>query len=423
MSTSQERPSAMPRSDLPIEPLTEAEARHAEVEALQRTVESNPETIESRRRGRLEAETRRISEEVTRQAQERLRQERARRERLAEPTSGMDETETEIETLGAEEVTSPGRGLPEPTTIEQVLLALDGTSYAERSLPYALALATHTHASILIAHVQEDGSARTHTVLAKALATPTKEAPVRDVQEVAKYLNAIRVRAASSVPRVETVTLSADTAADGLVALLARTHADVVVLATHARHGLERRILGSVGDTLIQLTHVPLLLIPPGMEVSAVQAPTFQRILVPLDGSVVAEQALAPVLTLAKSFTRNSHGEMEIVLYHVVESRVTRPEGVRYVQDVRERLRRMELPATISITAAVMVGSPPGSITSAAIHGVVTEPTYPRRFDLVAMATHGRGGFQRWLLGSVAEYLLAHVSVPMLLVRPEQTDI
>ena len=93
------------------------------------------------------------------------------------------------------------------------------------------------------------------------------------------------------------------------------------------------------------------------------------------------------------------------------------------MQEMRERLLEAGLPAEVSLTATAMVGSPPGSITSAAIHGVITEPDYPQRFDLVVMATHGRGGFQRWLYGSVAEYVLSHIAVPTLLVHPEQTDM
>ena len=44
------------------------------------------------------------------------------------------------------------------------------------------------------------------------------------------------------------------------------------------------------------------------------------------------------------------------------------------------------------------------------------------RCDLIAMATHGRGGFQHWVLGSVTERVLGTTKLPMLVVRPEETD-
>lgn len=417
MSTPNTPQSAVPENALPSEPLTEVDARRAEAEALQRTQETSQETIESRRRGRIEAETRRISEEVTRQAQERLRLEREQREQPVGIANGTDLSETAT----AAGVDASRRGLPEPAHMERVLVALDGTSYAERALPYCMALAARAHATLILAHVIE--TELTGNALSKAMHHAKSEVRMRGMQSVDAYLDTLSEYTETSVARVGTTVLTADTAADGLVALLARTDADIVALATHARQGLERRILGSVGDTLIQRTSVPVLLIPPGVDLQNAPAPTFRRILVPLDGSMAAEQALAPVLALAKSAASDDHHRMDIVLYHVVESRVTRPDGVRYVEDVRERMLQTGLPESVSVTAAAMVGSPPGSITSAAIHGLTSEPTYPERFDLVAMATHGRSGFQRWLYGSVAEYLLSHLSVPILLVRPEQSDM
>lgn len=409
---------AAPKNPLPAaEPLTEMEARRAEAEALQRTQETSQEVIESRRRGRIEAETHRISDEVTRQAQERLRLEREQRERLIRPTN--DPGQLEIATAAG--VDAPRRTLPEPAHIDRVLVALDGTPYAERALPYCVAFAARMNAGMILAHVIETELAG--NVLSKVIDHAKSEERMRGMRSVDTYLDTLSAYIDTSVAHVETTTLTADTAADGLIALLARTDAGVVALATHARQGVERRLLGSVGDTLIQCACVPVLLIPPGVDVQDTPAPTFRRILVPLDGSMAAEQALAPVLALAKSTANDNHHRMDIVLYHVVESRVTRPDGVRYVEEVRKRMLRTELPETTSVTAVAMVGSPPGSIASAAIHGLTSEPTYPERFDLVAMATHGRSGLQRWLYGSVAEYLLSHLSVPILLVRPEQSDM
>lgn len=419
MSSPVERQPVVQQTDLPKEPLSEAESRRAEAEALHRTLETSDEATESRRRGRIEAETRRISEEVTRQAQERQREEHARLERLSVPASG------EYEMRQAPEANVPERALPQPTAINCVLVPLDGTAYAERALPYSRSLAMWANASIVLAHVRERETGHAREMLSKALVGDPTEAPERDEQDAAAYLSAMREGIAagvSSTMRVETIDLSADTAADGLITIAERTNADMVILATHARQGLERRILGSVGDQLVQRTHLPVLLIPPGLATIA-QAPTFRRVLVPMDGSMLAEQALAPVLTLAKHLAPDDELGMDIVLYYVAESHVARPEGARYMNDVRERLLRIGLPSTIAITATAMVGSPPGSITSAAIHGVITEPSYPRRFDLVAMATHGRNGFQRWLYGSVAEYVLSHITVPTLLVHPEHTDM
>lgn len=436
MSTpSRDQPNIMPSvqqpADLPMEPLGEADARRAEAEALQRTVETSQEASEARRRGRVEAETRRVSEEVTQQAQARLRLERLRQEQSTTPsTGGDDERRMATDDLRDDvEVAASDRALPEPIAIERVLVPLDGTLYAERALPYSLALATWANASVFLAHVRERDPGRARVAFSRALEGTPPETPVHSEQDAAAYLDAMRERVRAivpSIPRVETITLSADTAAGGLMAITERTNADVVVLATHARQGLERRILGSVGDQFIQNTHVPVLFIPPGLAVPTeqpLQPPKFRRVLIPLDGSAFAEQALAPVLALARCVVPDDPYGMEIVLYYVAESQITRPDGARYVEEVCERLHGLGLPASVSVTATALVGSPPGSITSAAVHGVISEPSYPRRFDLVAMATHGRGGFQRWLYGSVAEYVLSRVAVPTVLVHPKRPDM
>lgn len=420
MTSPGERQPAIHQAGPPTEPLSEADARRADAEALHRTLETSDEASESRRRGRIEAQTRQISEDVTRQAQERLRDEHVPLEQPSVPVSGADERRDALDTIVHR------RALPEPTTIERVLVPLDGTAYAERALPYSSALAMWANASIVLAHVQEREPRRARALLSKALDGATTDMPARNEQDAIAYLTAKHEGIAtglSSATRVETINLSADTVADGLAAIAGRTSCDMAVLATHARQGLERRILGSVGDELVQRTHMPMLLIPPGLNVSTTQSPTFRRVLVPLDGSVLAEQALAPVLALAEHLAPDDKRGMEIVLYYVADSYVAQPEGARYTTGVRERLLRLDLPDAVAITATAMVGSPPGSITSAAIHGLITEPSYPTRFDLVAMATHGRGGVQRWLYGSVAEYVLSHITVPTLLVHPERTDI
>lgn len=421
MSTLQKREGAASQpaqqTDLPKEPLTPTETLRAEEDALRRTVQAGDEAGEARRRGRIEAETRRISEEVTRDAQARIRLERERSGQAAATAVGEDEM------IAAEVVAAPERPLPAVQMFDRLLLGVDGTPYGERALPYAIAVAARAHASITLAYVREPEPGLARSALAKMVDSSGKETSAQLAPDASTYLDALKQRVAPVIPGVDTLTLDADSAVSGLVEAIAQTHADVVVLATHARKGLERRILGSVGDQLIQRIHVPMVLIPPGLDVSDTHTPVVRRVLVPLDGSVLAEQALAPVLALARRVDRDDAAGMDIVLFYVAESQVTRREGAQYIQDVRERLLRTSLPASVRLTATALVGSAPGSITSAAVHGVITEETYPQRFDLVVMATHGRGGIQRWLYGSVAEYVLSHVNVPTLLVHPESTDM
>ncbi len=417
MSTSDERQQTAPHTTLPQEPLTATDTRRANAEALQRAQETSQLTIESQRHARVEMETRRLSAEMTRQAQERRRLERERS--MQSPTAVEGARENSNPQPAA--ISSPGRSLPEPITIDRVLVALDGSSFGERALPFASALASWVHGPLTLAHVRTPEPGLAHAALTKIVDPATSKTPPRPEQDIATYLDDLREQIATTGTPVETVIIESDTVPDGLAAAAQQTHAGAIVLATHVYAGIERRILGGVGDRLIQRTHLPLLLIPPGLDITPEQMPVFQRVLVPLDGSELAEQALAPVLALARGAPARGSARMEIVLYNVADTYVTRPDGMRYVQEVRDRLHQAHLPASVSIDATALVGSTPGAITSAALHGVITESNYPQRFDLVVMATHGRGGIQRWVFGSTAEYVLAHVAVPTLLVHPENT--
>lgn len=137
----------------------------------------------------------------------------------------------------------------------------------------------------------------------------------------------------------------------------------------------------------------------------------FAKILVPLDGSALAELALPTAVALAKLTGA------EISFVHAVEASGGLPgadktdaevevvrEGEVYLDGIVQRLRS----EPVRVHPAVWYGSPVFAITEAARIA---------RADLIVMATHGRGGLGRLVLGSVADAVLRRTSVPILLVR------
>ena len=148
----------------------------------------------------------------------------------------------------------------------------------------------------------------------------------------------------------------------------------------------------------------------------------YERIIVPLDGSELAEQALAEAAKLAKvtgaplfllrvvDFTRlESYGPyglaMEYASFEPVleeEERVSR----EYLQAQAEQLAEEGL----EVETGVVRGTVSRAIVGASIPG-----------DLIVMASHGRGGVTRWLLGSVAEDVVRHSQVPVHLIRATET--
>jgi nucleotide-binding universal stress UspA family protein len=145
----------------------------------------------------------------------------------------------------------------------------------------------------------------------------------------------------------------------------------------------------------------------------------YGRILIPLDGSPVAEQ----VLPLAKMFVKRLRSS--VVLLQAVEplgKRMHVEGATLHVDEQVEAWRKQALdylqtiqrdfPAGISVECATEVGSPAT---------VILDWAESARVDLIAMATHGRTGPQRWVYGSVAAKALTGTRLPVLLVRAVPT--
>jgi len=122
----------------------------------------------------------------------------------------------------------------------------------------------------------------------------------------------------------------------------------------------------------------------------------FTRVVIPLDGSELAEQALAPACRIAERFG----GELLLL-------RVVTPERP-LVEEAEAYLSGLALPVLgLSIRTRVLCGAPPELIIAAAAESGA---------DLIVMSTHGRAGLLRLLYGSVTEAVLRGSPVPVLVV-------
>lgn len=198
---------------------------------------------------------------------------------------------------------------------------------------------------------------------------------------------------------------------------------DLVVMGTHGRGMVGRAVLGGVTAKVVRLSPRPVLAVRwPGARIRtpwgkvlvgpapAAGGPALDRILVPLDGSPLAEgilpeiEALAGPLgaafTLVKVIERPTYPMLDVA---AVQSRETE-EAVRYLDRVKAALEADGFP----VQAEVLFGDPARSILDHAAEAGA---------HLIAMATHGRSGLDRWLLGSVAEKVLSGSEVPVLLYR------
>lgn len=131
----------------------------------------------------------------------------------------------------------------------------------------------------------------------------------------------------------------------------------------------------------------------------------YKRVMVPLDGSDLAQTALNHALDICRAFSAT------LVLLHVRDGRKGSPEASRrYLEFVRRRY------ADTGVAIELVVRE--GAVADAVVRAAEEE-----HIDVIAMATHGRSGLQRVVYGSVAEAVLRSSSLPVLLVRVPGAEV
>jgi nucleotide-binding universal stress UspA family protein len=290
-----------------------------------------------------------------------------------------------------------------------ILLPLDGSPLAEQSLPYAASLARRSGAKIVLVR-----AAQAHTLLD----IDAGEAQIAAIRRAEQDLEAAATRLRAEGVKAE-VHVYYDQPIPAILDAARRHEAGLIVMSTHGRSGLGRMMYGSVADDVLRHAEVPVLLVPATID-HAWPSDQPLTILVPLDGSALAEEALASTGLLAEPLGARLH------LLRVVEPPRYPLYGDGYVyvpfddaaelQQARAYLdelagRLADTGTDVSIEVAVGLPS-----------SVVPRVARESQADVIAMATHGRGGLARLVLGSVATGTLQRAHVPLLLTRPAALD-
>jgi nucleotide-binding universal stress UspA family protein len=263
----------------------------------------------------------------------------------------------------------------------RLLLPLDGSADAESILAAVLPLGERRPLRVtLLGAVAEGGS---------AFATE-------------RYLE--RARQALERPGVEVrVETCLDDPASAIVSHSISDRSDLIAMATHGRSGVRRLLMGSVTESVLRRATVPLLACRPGCRMEG------WAHVVALDGSPRAESILDDVLPLTRLVGATLH------LLHVRAA--PSPLGFRSRADLSresnlraylKQLARQISALGVTVSTAVRSGSAPAELLRYAAEV---------QAGVVAMATHGRSGLDRVLMGSVAEEVLRKVSCPVLLRR------
>lgn len=203
-------------------------------------------------------------------------------------------------------------------------------------------------------------------------------------------------------------------AADETLKVAAEQQVDLILIATHGRDGLDRFRLGSVADKIIRNAVCPTLVVGPNVK-SQLAPYGVKRILVPLDGSGLAEEAL----NIAHWIATQEKADIDLV-------RVISVTPVSYDESMgfysTDLLTAME-DAANTYLARMADGLKPINAQTALLVGnageQILEYMKERPADLVVLASRGRSGLLRAALGSVADRML-HGPCPVLILRLEE---
>jgi nucleotide-binding universal stress UspA family protein len=213
---------------------------------------------------------------------------------------------------------------------------------------------------------------------------------------------------------------------DPVAAILdaARLHrADLIVMSTHGRSGLGRMVYGSVADQVLRHAEVPVLVVPATADHTwPVDRPL--TVLVPLDGSEWGEAALGALDVLPPFGPSGA----ELLLLQAIEWPASPLSGDGYgggyvdvpFDEEAERAGAMSYLDGVAARLAERGYTPRVKVAIGSAAATIATVAHDRGVDLIAMATHGRSGLVRALLGSMVTATLHRGGVPVLLIRPAE---
>ncbi len=305
-----------------------------------------------------------------------------------------------------------------------ILVPLDGSPFAEHALPCACEIARRVSATLHLVHIHTLSTTpiyiEGYPVIDENLASLSRE-------HERMYLEQVKARLTEIHSEIEIIVEVLDRSLENIVnesvgaflaAHLIEQQVDLVVMTTHGHGGLVRFWLGSVADSLVRLTSVPILLVrPTETPPDFAHPPLFQQVLVPLDGSALSEQILEPTLALGALLPT------EYMLLRIVEplyvdyNLITHTdtldkEAIQAAQSYLDTLAQRLRSKNLAVSTQVMLAQNPAV--------VILEQAQRRADTLIAMATHGRSGVRRLLIGSIADKVLRGAETAVLVYRPQE---
>ena len=295
----------------------------------------------------------------------------------------------------------------------RMLIPLDGSKTAEDVLRYGRRLAAGAGVAVELLGVVEmadiaEDVASNQAAYAGSLIREAVRNSTEYLEKLAQTFHNGKVRCNVQQGRPEDIIIAAASA----------DRATLIAMATHGRSGVTRWLLGSVTEKVLRGTVNPLLVVRALGNSKTDGEAALRSVIVPLDGSDVAETILSPVAALAKAL------DLQVLLIRVYGLALPTYGGDDYyVPDYLELKDQIkdEAEGYLNSRASLLRAQGVAVVSTVVIEGsaadAIIELARKTPDNLVAMSPYGRSGLQRWVLGSVTEKVVRHCQDPVLIVR------
>lgn len=316
---------------------------------------------------------------------------------------------------------------------QRIIVPLDGSERARQALPVAARIARNSGGSLLLFSVlhlpvnltwqmetgliQEDGRRALRKEWETELAALACSEDLKGIEVTTEVVEDLPARA--------------------ILEKAQASQANLIVMCSHGRSGITRWALGSVAQKVSRHSPVPVLILHAGWPMTLPPRGIRPlRVLVALDGSSLAENALLPAARLSELLSAPLPGALRLVRSLPFSSdfdygqddafaragRQARQEAQTYLQGIQQRIAsQANVHVACSIASSLDTAETLISIAErgegSGLSGI-TESS-----DMIALTTHGRSGLARWVMGSIPERILGATRLPLLIIRPQQTSI
>ena len=288
---------------------------------------------------------------------------------------------------------------------DQILFPTDGSEPAESALDYALQIAAEHEATIHILNVVDTSH-------------DSRSGMQDDVddtleQEGTEIVNEAAQRATEHGIDVVSEVLHGDPY-EAIVEYSTQSAIELIVMPTHGRRGLQRFLLGSVTERVINTADVPVIAVNPGTQPLTYPC---QELLVPTDGSRGSELAVSEGVALANATGATLH------LLHVVETGGLGPDARSLLNEEELTTRADEIIADAIETAeAATVDSVESEIEFGVPSNEIRNYIDAHDIDFAILGTHGKTDFSRYIMGGVSAKIVRTSPVPVMWVRESNSS-